>query len=156
MEKPKRMSFDNWRREVFLDIYNYGENGYFHTLLTDKSCSKNLEKMAAWKKITAQYNTRTGDDVTKAQLQELLGRIKKGAVARLRQRRAAREAQYARECRQTGGGPGPKALSGNFKIITKLKTVKGFSYYLSFDLNTLILFTVLGSWAHNNSFFYKK
>ena len=115
MSGEKRVSFDKWRRFVFVDIVKNGEQGFFKQMLSDKSSGKNFEKMSVWKRITDTYNLRTEDSVTRNQLQDLLARLKKEAAIRMKKRQAERK--YAKEVKRTGGGPGPSPLSGNFLLI---------------------------------------
>lgn len=76
----KRFCFDAKSKAIFLDVYNNGEDGFFRELLSDKSCSKNYEKFAAWNRMTDICNERTGYNVTKKQLQDLMTRIQRSGM----------------------------------------------------------------------------
>ena len=56
MEVGKRFCFDTWRKEVFMDIYNNGEGGFFKEMLREKDNSKNYEKGRIWCRITDMFN----------------------------------------------------------------------------------------------------
>jgi hypothetical protein len=57
MEETTGRKFDERRTKIFKNIFRNGENGYFKKLLTEKSCSKNMEKASAWERLTKLYNT---------------------------------------------------------------------------------------------------
>jgi hypothetical protein len=98
-----RFSFTDRHWETLTDITVHVEGGKFMETLRDRNTSRNLLKAEVWESITQLFNQRSGQVVTKKQLQEFYGK-------RLRKTKQKEDDARLRDMKKyttkTGGGPG--------------------------------------------------